>query len=112
LHQSPAARDQSCRQVKQEPLIGSESLEFFGQLEGLGYIPADMMEEYEKNLRRGQAGGMTQVAGKRECLPSPLQSLFGIAKHSKLVGHKAKGGPAGVIAAVEKCMRAVLTAVI
>ena len=59
LHQSAASQDRSCRKVKQEPLIGSESLEFPGHLESLGYLPAVLMEECDQTLREAQAGGMT-----------------------------------------------------
>ena len=83
LHQSPASQDRCCRQVNQEPLIGSESLEFLGQLKGLGYIPAVLMEDCDQILRVAQAGGMTQLAGQRQGLPAPLQSLLGIAEHPK-----------------------------
>jgi methyl-accepting chemotaxis protein len=66
-----------------EPLIGSESLEFLGQLKGLGYIPAVLMEDCDQILRMAQAGGMTQFAGQRQGLPAPLQGLLGIAEHPK-----------------------------
>ena len=45
LNQSPAPQDRSSRQVEQEPLLGSEPLECLGQLQGLGHIPAELMED-------------------------------------------------------------------
>ena len=45
LNQSPAPQDRSSRQVERKPLIGSEPLECFGQLQGLGHIPAELMQD-------------------------------------------------------------------
>src|SRR5262249_2705826 len=112
LDQSPAPQDRSPREVEREPLIGSESLECLGQLEGPGRIPVELVDDGDPDLRLGQAGGMPEPTAQFAGVPAPLQSPLGMAEHPKSMGRMPQTASARVMAAIEKGMRPVLTRVV
>ena len=86
LHQSPASQDRCCRQVNQEPLIGSESLEFLGQLKGLGYIPAVLMEDCDQIAACGPGWRDDPARGPARGPPGPSAKPARDSRASKVSG--------------------------
>ena len=108
----PTPYDWRLRHVLCKSLLGRERHQGFGPLVRGLLLPARLMQHGGKVQGHCQTGGVRQGLGQGERLSQALQGLIRIAEDPEGQGRMAEATHAGVMPAVEPCVRVVLLGIV